>query len=507
MNKKVKVILTSILSVLSVITTLAMCMVRVGFVFVDHYVFDGFCYLLFALFIVNTVVLFFQLRGSLLENKLFNTVVLIINSLILLINLGCIAAFLIIGNDDITDYFYVSLETLPYLALFYALIFLTLILPAAHRILHKLTAGVVAASIAVTAIVVAFPAGGFGFEGKPAVFDDGNAYHIIFATNRKSVGYVKLSGEGGERVIWDTIAGRKDSARIHSVRVDYDELENAEYSVGAVRVLEDIAYGGHLGKEVEMNVGNFIPCPEDGFEMTCVTDNHTARPDWSKVGENADIVAFLGDISSGVYSQDSIIDNLLVPAGTVSGGTKPVIYNLGNHDHRGSNVPVMLNALDFDGYYFRRTIGKYVFTVLDSGEDKEDENYEYAGYNDFAPYFDKQTEWLASLEKENGYNVLITHSSCVFFEPDDKPTPAAEVLRELGVDFTICGHSHTTEYVSARDSVTGIQYYICGAKDENDPHEINYTNMTFNNGTVDIRSINTKGDVLCEKQINLTEVK
>ncbi len=503
MDKKVKIILSSVFTVLSVIASLLLCAVRVGFVFVDNYVFDGFCYLLWAIFIVNTVVLFFQLRGSILDNRLFKTPVLIINGLILLINIGCIAAFLIIGKDDLMDYFYVSLETLPYLSLFYALLFLTFVLPVAGRVFQRITACVVSAAIVVTVAVVAFPAGGFGFEGSPAVFDDGSAYHVVFATNRESVGYVKLNGESGERVIWDTVAGRKESDRIHSVRVEYDELDNFEYSVGAVRAIEDIAYGGHLGKEITLEVGRFAPCPEDGFEMTCVTDNHSSRPDWSKIGTNADIVAFLGDISSGVYSANSIIDNLIVPAGIVSGGTKPVIYTLGNHDHRGSKVPYMIDALDFDSCYFRKTIGDYVFTVLDSGEDKEDENYEYAGYNAFAPYFEKQMRWAESLEKEDGYNVLITHSPHIFFEPDDKPSPMSDIMRGLGVDFVICGHSHTAKYIGANDSETGIQTYICGGKIDEDHRDIRYTDMTFDNGVINAVSMSTKGEVILEEQIRL----
>lgn len=39
----------------------------------------------------------------------------------------------------------------------------------------------------------------------------------------------------------------------------------------------------------------------------------------------------------------------------------------------------------FDAFYDQTQIGSYTFTVLDSGEDKEDGNYEYAGYNDYAP--------------------------------------------------------------------------------------------------------------------------
>ncbi len=498
MKKKNRVILTSVFTALSVFATLCFCGFRVGFVFVDYYVFNGFCYLLWSLFIINTIILFFQQRGSICENKLYNKKVFIVNILVTLINLICLAAFLIVGGkEEFLNYIYMSAETLPYLSLFYAFIFFTAILPVCNKILQKITAGVVSAAIIVSALVIIFPAGGFDFESAPAVFDTGDGYHIVFATNRKSIGYVKLSN--GEQ-IWDNLKGRKESSRVHSVKVNYDELNNKEYSVGAVRAVEDIAYGGHLGKEITQSVGTFIPCPQDDFNMTCITDNHAFKPDWESMGGDADIFAFLGDIANGIY-----INNLIVPAGKISEGVKPVIYTLGNHDHRGSKVPDLMNALDFDKYYYRLNIGKYIFTVLDSGEDKEDENYEYAGYSDFSSYFEEETEWAQTLKKENGYNIIITHSPAIFFAPDEEQAPICPVMRNLGEEFVICGHKHTAEFVSADESETGIACYICGGKV--DSREFNFSKMHFNQGLVDIKSENTQGEIIYEKQFQLTESK
>lgn len=503
MKKKNRVILTSVFTALSVFTTLCFCGFRVGFVFVDYYVFNGFCYLLWSLFILNTIILFFQQRGSICENKLYNKKFFIVNILVTLINLICCVAFLIVGGkEEFLNYIYMSAEVLPYLALFYAFIFFTAILPVCKKILHKITAGIITAVIFAVALVILFPAGGFDFEATPAVFDTGDGYHIVFATNRKSIGYVKLSN--GEQ-IWDNLKGRKESSRVHSVKVTYDELNHKEYSVGAVRAVEDIAYGGHLGKEITQSVDTFTPCPQDNFNMTCITDNHACKLDWESMGSDADIFVFLGDIANGIYTNGSYINHLIVPAGKISGGAKPVIYTLGNHDHRGSKVPDLMDALDFDEFYYRLSIGKYVFTVLDSGEDKEDENYEYAGYSDFSSYFEEETEWAKGLQKESGYNVIITHSPVIFFAPDGEQAPICGVMRNLGEELVICGHIHTAEFVSADESETGIAYYICGGKV--DTHELNFTKMHFKQGLVDIKSENTQGEIICKQQFQLTENK
>ena len=503
MNKNKQVVQLSVVTALSVLISLCFCGFRIGFVFVDHVVFDSLCYTLWALFIVNSVCLMFELGGILRKRGGFKKKLFIVNTVLTALSIAASIAFVIIGKDDILNFIYVSRETLPYLAGFFAFLFFALIFPSIRVSAQRIIAGVTAAAICVTALAGLFPIGGFAFESSPAVFDTGSEYHIVFATNRNSLGYVKLEADGSEQLIWDSEAGRKDSSRIHSVKVPYEALNGKTYAVGAIRATEDIAYGGHLGKEITQSVGKFTPCREDDFNLTCVTDNHGSSPGWTVVGKDSDMIVFLGDIANGLYTTSSIIDNLLVPAGIMSEGSKPVIYALGNHDHRGNEVQYMLDALDFGKYYYRVGIGDYTFTVLDSGEDKEDENYEYAGYNDFSSYFDEETNWVKSLEKESGYNVLITHSSEIFFEPDDKPSPVCEDLRSLGIDFTICGHSHKTDFVSAEDSKTGIAYYICGVKDGN--KDIKYTKMRFSKGVVDIVSRNTGGQELYSEQVRLVK--
>ena len=76
-------------------------------------------------------------------------------------------------------------------------------------------------------------------------------------------------------------------------------------------------------------------------------------------------------------------------------------------------------------------------------------------------------------------------------------------MRDLGVDFVICGHSHTVKYIGANDSETGIQTYICGGKIDEDHRDIRYTDMTFDNGVINAVSMNTKGEVILEEQVRL----
>ncbi|MCH5191799.1 MAG: metallophosphoesterase [Oscillospiraceae bacterium] len=500
--KKRTVILSAVFTAVSVLISLVFCGFRFGFVFVDHLVFDGFCYCVWALFILNSCFMFAHLRSALTREKLCGKALFAVNCAVTVLSVVASITFLIIGKNDIKNYVYMSFEWLPILAVIYGLVFFIAIFPLCKGLFKKCTAVVAALAIVTAALVHLFPVGGFDFEAAPTVFDTGDSYHVVFATNRDSVGYISYSYGGEDYFVWDTTTGRKDSSTVHSIEVAYEHLDNNSYTIGAVRATEDIAYGGHLGKDITYKVDKFSPCPDDGFNMAIVTDNHDSQVDWSSVGSGAQLCVFLGDISNGLYSYANFVDNLIVPAGKATGGAIPVIYARGNHDHRGSAVKDMLKELDFDEYYYRVRIGNYVFTVLDTGEDKDDGNYEYAGYNDYVSYFAEQTAWAQSLEKETGYNVVIAHSHEPFHGASE---PISSILKDLGVGFSINGHQHTEEFVSAQDSVSGIPYYICGHYvNKNDLY---YTVMHFENGKIDIVTQNTAGDTINSAEIQLEEVK
>lgn len=508
MKSKTKFISASVCAALSAVTSLMFCGYRIGFVFVDHEVhFDGFCYLLWALFIANTVCLAFQLRSVLKSRKVFNMPVFIINMIITVLNLGAAIAFACFSPDEIPNFILMAPELLPYLGAFYMLLFLVLIFPYCHRLFRKITAIALALCIVASAVIFMFPAGGFKIESAPAVFDTGDGYRVVFATNRESVGCVTYDYNGESYTVWDTVTGHKDASTVHSILVPYEHLNNNKYSVRAVRSLEDIAYGGHLGKEISMDIDAFTPCPEDGFNMLVITDNHGAQPDWAKLSGKGDIIAFLGDIANGIYSYDSFVDNLIVPAGIMTAGRAPVIYARGNHDHRGNFVPELLSQLDFSEYYFRIRNGKYTFTIFDTGEDKVDDNYEYGGYAAFESYKAEQLDWAKSLPKEEGYNIVLAHSRTIFDQTDEQAAEIAEVVKAFGADAVICGHSHRTEYKTAEENEDiGIQSYVCGSRDGQ--KDVKYTVISFNGGALHAVSERlSNGEVLCEADMTLTETK
>lgn len=505
MKKKTDLIFTVIFTAVSTLATLAFCGFRIGFVFVDHEVhFNGFCYLLWAIFIVNTIVLIFQLRNLLKNDKLINKPLFIVNGVFSVLTLAAAIGFTCYSPDEIPNFIQVAPEVLPYLGILYAFLFFAFVFPYCHKIFRKATAIILSAGIIASAVVFLFPIGGFKIEGAPAVFNDGSGYRVVFTTNRKSVGAVTYEYNGESYTVWDNTTGRKDASKIHSVFVPYEHLDNNKYSVKAVRSLEDIAYGGHLGKEVSIEIDTFIPCPEDNFNMLCISDNHSADVDWGALKEKADTVAFLGDVANGIYSYNSFVENLIMPAGTITDGRRPVIFVRGNHDHRGNYVPEFLKALSFDDYYYRIKTGKYTFTIFDSGEDKEDDNYEYGGYAAYDSYRSEQLEWAKNLTKEDGWNIIMAHAPTYFDCTEDDIGKMSEYAKNFGAQFIICGHRHSTSLTSADESEVGIPYYISGARDGQ--NDLKYTIINFNAGELHIVSEKLSNkEILCEATVSLEE--
>lgn len=500
--KKIPVI--AVFSAVSAIICMMFCGFRIGFVFVDNEVFNGFCYLLWGIFITNSVMMLFRLRQALVGGKDFPKVLYGIMTGITALSAVCTAAFLIIGgSEEFMNYVYTLPVTLPYLAAFYALAFFVLVFPHCSRTFRRVTTAVATGAVAVCALAFSFPAGGFAFRCSPVVFDGGDSYKVAFATNRKSLGYVQYEYNGETVTLWNLYTGRKEAQTVHSIDVPYEHLNGNSYTVGAVRVYEDIAYGGHTGKTITETVDRLSPYAEDDLDLLCITDNHACRIDWTQLKGDYDAALFLGDFANAVYSNESMIKNLLIPAAAVSNGEFPVIYVRGNHETRGSYAKAVHVSLGYDELYYRINMGKYVFTVLDTGEDKPDDHFEYAGFNDYASYTAKQAKWIQSLPKADGYQLVLAHSPGLFTVFEQAQTAACSALKELGVQLIIGGHHHTTKYAAAEDNATGIAYYVCGAK--NGMKDLNYTVMNMNAGEVTMASYNLAGEELCRASQTLTE--
>ncbi len=170
--------------------------------------------------------------------------------------------------------------------------------------------------------------------------------------------------------------------------------------------------------------------------------------------EGVDFVVLNGDILNDFISQEQFFSAFYDACSRRFGSSLPMVYVRGNHETRG---PWARRLSDFvpgrDGRpYYAFNHGNVHVVALDSGEDKPDDNKEYAGLVEFASFRDEQTRWLqADLESEAAqrarFRIILSHQPMA---PVGTECFGAQEVRRLwrgpvnaaGAQLWLSGHTH-----------------------------------------------------------------
>lgn len=165
-----------------------------------------------------------------------------------------------------------------------------------------------------------------------------------------------------------------------------------------------------------------------------------------------DFVFLNGDTFSFHDSEKRFIDHLLNPCSFFSSNI-PFILGRGNHETRGNfarNVyPYYVNYNHSHYYTFKR--GPVFNIVLDTGEDKEDNNPAYAGIGDFDAYRIEQAMWLEAQMQTKEYKkakfrvvmMHIPHYYCNGWHGSEHANKVfGPLFNKYKIDLMICGHTH-----------------------------------------------------------------
>ncbi len=224
--------------------------------------------------------------------------------------------------------------------------------------------------------------------------------------------------------------------------------------------------------------------PEADFRMPDPAAATTRFAVWNDTHENAetlaalhtrtaefapDFLAWNGDQTNDIYSEEKMVGQFLAPAGGLPFAARyPLVYVRGNHDVRGPAARHLRKFTATPGgkwhYWFRS--GPVAFLVMDTGEDKPDTHPVYAGLNDFDRYRAAQGEWLAKTVEEPGfrdapYRVLLCHIPLWWRDPQDGFTHSIGSreawlphLLKGRVQLVISGHTHERMFLPA-NAATG----------------------------------------------------
>ena len=169
--------------------------------------------------------------------------------------------------------------------------------------------------------------------------------------------------------------------------------------------------------------------------------------------KTCDFIFLNGDMFNWQKDEQQLIDHLINPLVEASGKTIPFILSRGNHETRGIFARGLHNYFNdvAEKYYYSFTHGAMYIIVLDSGEDKVDENEEYGGIVDFDAYREQQKIWLQNEIKKKEfkkakYKIVFSHIP-LFYAGSAHGTQHchdlwAPILRCAKIDVLISGHTH-----------------------------------------------------------------
>ena len=341
------------------------------------------------------------------------------------------------------------LVVLPYFAVGLVAAVVLFLIPFARK---KLVATICLLCFAVLAVGgiaagVAF-GGSFRIEEAPAVFDNGTDYSVVWCTSAPSIGYLEYPHGDEKCVVYDAEDGKyRADSRVHVVHVPYEHLYGATYTVSAAKTVKNAAKNSVTG--------DFITSPSYTFaekatgsdlKVLSVTDWHE---DTTRLYASAaacgefDVLLMMGDAIKYADEREDLINSVILPAGRLSGGTKPILFARGNHEPRGKYAGELKEMLGFGDYYYTARYGELNFLVMDGGEDKPDDDPKNGGLFVSEAYRETQLTAVEALPVPDGINLCLCHIP-LFAPSEDSPqyTRFSALLGKWGVKLEISGHEH-----------------------------------------------------------------
>jgi predicted phosphodiesterase len=294
----------------------------------------------------------------------------------------------------------------------------------------------------------------FRFLTNPLVLDNGEGFTILWATNLPAIGFVTYTYGNQSFTIYGQTEGKPDISTIQRVRVPYDHITNNNYCIHSTRVIDERSYGGVKGKTIHSIMYQFRG---DSCRTIISASDWHEGPDplveCAKHFPRPDLVILLGDGSDLNFDRD-IIEFLIAPGAKITQSECPAIYARGNHDCRGLAAHNLAYKLGLSSLYYQCARDGILFTVLDTGEDKSDDNWEYAGFAHWAQYNQEQEIWLANLTQPNArfipghfrLRICVAHIGDLSDYDQEIKQRWKQILEQMGTDGLIVGHSHQVRH-------------------------------------------------------------
>ncbi len=250
-------------------------------------------------------------------------------------------------------------------------------------------------------------------------------------------------------------------------RIILDNLQPGQkyyYRVSVVDLMMKHAYEFHTGDTLRTQLYQFTTPQVNSTDFTCVifNDLHDRQSTYKMlrdtlrvVGVSPDFIVFNGDCLPEPYDREHAIRMIHSLADPIGGAETPIFFIRGNHEIRNFYSAGMHSLIGYPGdkTYGGISWGDTRFMVLDCGEDKPDDDREYAGFNDFTQLRAEETDFIKHELKSPAFKkakrrILLSHIPV--FGNDDKYQPCrdawAPLLQSQPFDVAIFAHTHRFNY-------------------------------------------------------------
>lgn len=278
-------------------------------------------------------------------------------------------------------------------------------------------------------------------------------YQIVFSSSTESRAWVTVDGK---RYFDDYNGVNRTFTKIHKVHVPMDVLDKAKsYEIHVQKLTYRGPFGGYFGKDISKNY-DFKPVDaSDGLDYYSLSDIHMASKASIKTVsyfDNIELLVVAGDI---VSMMDSFADANLTNeiSSKITKGEYPVIYARGNHELKGKYAEEFHNFVGTknDNFFYNVYLDNTFVTVLDIGEDHDDDWWEYYDTAYYEEYREKQYKMLEETLEEKryldyDYKMAVCHIPVVFVNSRKNHEYAkakfTELLNALDINMCISGHQH-----------------------------------------------------------------
>ncbi len=346
----------------------------------------------------------------------------------------------------------------------------------------------------------------------------GNEATVVFQTSEKAFSWVEVKPHNADASETMRCYASKDGLKMAYNQFNAIRLKNLEagkeydYRILSKEMLSFQPYSVTFGDSIATEWYKFstVDPNRKGASIFITSDMHCDSQKLKKLLQLTDYKTcnaffYVGDMMNYIDNPEAPFTSFIDTSVELFASSIPFEVVRGNHETRGSLARSYADYFPKSNgkIYGAYLLGDVMVVMLDSGEDKAENHWVYAGLTDYDAYRKEQAEWLKSLVKTKEYKkakyrIVLSHFPMVMSDTykkentwygwEDAIRKFLPILNKADVDLLVSGHTHR------------YYYHECG-EDENafpvlEQGAMCATRLDIQNGEIHLKVTDTEGKVL-----------